>query len=149
MLDPFLGTGTTAVVAKRTHRRWLGIEKDPTYLAAAAKRIAGITPLLANHPLMHETRPPARVPFVQLLEAGLLRAGQTLILDHPPREATILPDGQLQSGEERGSIHQVGARLKGTPACNGWMHWRYLDRHGQWQKLDQLRRQLRDTKGPT
>ena len=76
---------------------------------------------------MHETRQPARVPFSQLLEAGLLRAGQTLILDHPPREATILPDGQLQSGEERGSIHQVGARLKGTPACNGWMHWRYLD----------------------
>ena len=143
VLDPFLGTGTTAVVAKRTHRRWLGIEKDPAYLAIAAKRIAGITPLLENHPLLHETRPPPRIPFPQLLEAGLLRAGQALFLDHPPHEATILPDGQLQVGDDRGSIHQLGARLKGTPACNGWMHWRYLDPQGQWQKLDQLRRQLR------
>ena len=145
VLDPFLGTGTTAVVAKRTHRRWLGIEKDPRYLAAAAKRIAGITPLLDNHPLMHEDHRPKRIPFVTLLEAGLLRAGQSLFLDSPAHEATILPDGQLQCGDERGSIHHIGARLKGTPACNGWMHWRYVDARGQWQPLDTLRRKLRDS----
>ena len=42
-------------------------------------------------------------------------------------------------------IHQIGARLKGTPACNGWMHWRYVDARGQWQPLDTLRRKLRDS----
>jgi site-specific DNA-methyltransferase (adenine-specific) len=40
VLDPFLGSGTTAVVAERLGRRWIGIEKNATYRAAARKRIA-------------------------------------------------------------------------------------------------------------
>ncbi len=39
VLDPFIGTGTTAVVAQRLGRRWIGIEKDPVYYEAALKRI--------------------------------------------------------------------------------------------------------------
>jgi DNA modification methylase len=39
VLDPFLGSGTTAVVAARHRRRWIGIEKDPGYAALAAARI--------------------------------------------------------------------------------------------------------------
>ena len=39
VLDPFLGSGTTAVVAKRLKRRWIGIEKNSTYIKAAKKRI--------------------------------------------------------------------------------------------------------------
>ncbi len=39
ILDPFLGSGTTAVVAKRLGRNWIGIEKNKTYIEAAKKRI--------------------------------------------------------------------------------------------------------------
>lgn len=39
VLDPFLGSGTTAVVAKRLGRRWIGIEKNKKYAKAAVKRI--------------------------------------------------------------------------------------------------------------
>lgn len=39
VLDPFGGTGTTAVVAARLNRRWLLIEKDPRYAAVAQQRI--------------------------------------------------------------------------------------------------------------
>jgi DNA modification methylase len=35
VLDPFLGTGTTAAVAKRLGRRWIGIERDPQYAVLA------------------------------------------------------------------------------------------------------------------
>jgi site-specific DNA-methyltransferase (adenine-specific) len=39
VLDPFLGTGTTAVVCKRLNRKCIGIEKDPNYFIFAMNRI--------------------------------------------------------------------------------------------------------------
>lgn len=40
VLDPFLGSGTTAVVAERLERQWLGIEINPTYIQIAERRLA-------------------------------------------------------------------------------------------------------------
>ena len=39
VLDPFLGSGTTALVARRLGRRTIGIELNPEYAAMAERRI--------------------------------------------------------------------------------------------------------------
>lgn len=44
VLDPFLGSGTTAKMALLHGRRFIGIERDPTYKAIAEKRIADAQP---------------------------------------------------------------------------------------------------------
>lgn len=41
VLDPFLGSGTTAYTAKKLGRRWVGIEKNKQYVALAEKRLLG------------------------------------------------------------------------------------------------------------
>ena len=41
VLDLFLGSGTTAAVAKALNRRYVGIEINPEYCALAEKRIGG------------------------------------------------------------------------------------------------------------
>jgi len=39
VLDPFIGSGTTAVVAKALGRNWVGIEKEKKYVDLANKRV--------------------------------------------------------------------------------------------------------------
>ncbi len=39
VLDPFFGTGTTGVVCKKLGRKFIGIEKNSTYIKEAKKRI--------------------------------------------------------------------------------------------------------------
>jgi site-specific DNA-methyltransferase (adenine-specific) len=41
VLDPFMGSGTTGVVAKRLRRNFIGIEIDARYYAIAKARIEG------------------------------------------------------------------------------------------------------------
>ncbi len=42
ILDPFMGSGTTCVVAKRLKRKYIGIEKQKSYFDLAVKRINSI-----------------------------------------------------------------------------------------------------------
>src|SRR6202165_2477944 len=80
VLDPFCGTGTTGTVAKRLGRRFIGVERDPDYAAAAEQRIAATQPLPAESlaPFMTARERP-RGPFASLIERGLLAAGARLV----------------------------------------------------------------------
>jgi DNA modification methylase len=44
VLDPFLGSGTTAMVAERLGRNWIGIDVNPDFAALARQRIADQRP---------------------------------------------------------------------------------------------------------
>jgi DNA modification methylase len=146
VLDPFLGSGTTAAVAKLLHRRWIGIERDAVYIEAAQRRIDAMLPLaLEALGEYSAAEKPSRVAFGELLKRGYLRAGQTLYLDAPDSTAVILDDGRLQSNGYVGSIHRVGALLKGAPSCNGWAHWYYEDAaDGVKRPIDVLRSRVRE-----
>lgn len=50
VMDIFMGAGTTAVVAKKLHRDWLGIELNPDYVVIALKRIRETE---VNHSIFH------------------------------------------------------------------------------------------------
>ncbi len=145
VLDPFFGTGTTGAVAKKLGRHWIGIERDPEYRRIAQERIDATTP--SNEGALEVgtgRRRTKRIPFGALLEAGLLQPGDVLYLDGDKATATVQADGMVKSGDLTGSIHQVGARLLGVPALNGWEHWYYRDRNtGHLRPVDHLRGLLR------
>jgi len=145
VLDPFLGSGTTAAVARQFHRRWIGIEREAIYIQAAQERIEAMQPVSPDDPLITETtrEKPSRIRFAVLLEQGYLKPGETLYLDSPEATAVILEDGRVKSNGFTGSIHSVGAHLKNTPSCNGWVHWRYVDATGDRLPIDILREQVR------
>jgi modification methylase len=146
VLDPFLGTGTTAAVAKRLHRHWIGIDSHKPYVQAARARVAAVRPLKPSDPLLRASslHKPPRVPFKNLLERGYLRPGQTLYLTRSDYTAVILKDGTLRAGDHEGTIHRLGAQLKNVPSCNGWTQWQYIDQEtGQYRPIDNLRQKVR------
>ena len=49
VLDPFSGSGTTAVVAQQLHRRWLACERNPEYNQWAVRRLVQVP----NNPVQY------------------------------------------------------------------------------------------------
>ena len=48
ILDPFLGSGTTAVAAKLLGRNYIGVEQDAEYMEMARERLRRTTPANDN-----------------------------------------------------------------------------------------------------
>src|SRR5690349_13143769 len=143
ILDPFNGTGTTGAVAVHLGRRYIGIERDPTYAKAAEKRIAAVKPLEAPSlaPFMTAREAP-RVPFAALIERGMITAGARLVDVKKRHKVLVRADGAVALGEQVGSIHRMGALAQGLDACNGWTFW-HLDTPKGLVSIDDLRGQIR------
>ena len=147
ILDPFFGTGTTGVVAKRLNRHWIGIEREIQYVELSRQRIER-EPAPADDLRVFVTPNPRkqpRVPFGILLENGLLRPGQELYLGKTDEiMAQIFTDGTIEYNGQRGSIHQVARQIRQAP-CNGWDQWYYQDAEtGERHPIENLRRLFRE-----
>jgi modification methylase len=139
ILDPFLGTGTTAAVARRLARHYIGIERHPAYVEAALGRVAKIKPGSPESNATTPTRREAvRVPFGSLIERGLLAPGTQLTDRTRKVTATVIADGTIRVGTSQGSIHKIGAEVTNAPSCNGWTFW-HFDRDGTLVPIDVLR----------
>jgi modification methylase len=147
VLDPFSGTGTTGAVARRLRRRFIGIERDADYAAAAQARIAAVEPLpnstLASFMTAREA---PRVPFSALLERGLVAPGIKLVDAKKKHKALVRADGALMFGDAVGSIHRIGALAQGLEACNGWTFW-HVETPSGLTVIDALRARVRAEMG--
>lgn len=147
VLDPFFGSGTTGVVAKRLHRKWIGIEREEKYVRLAQQRLDAVQPEpfdQATFDVRSKKKIASRIPFSALLECGYLKPGQKLYFRKDrARTATIKPDSRLRTchGFE-GSIHKAGAHFMNGSPCNGWEHW-YLEEDAEMIRLDDFRQRYR------
>ena len=78
-----------------------------------------------------------------MLERGLLQPGEVLFDGRKKWFAKVRADGSVISDNSRGSIHSVGAKVQGLPACNGWTFWN-VEIKGQTISIDSLRSFVRN-----
>jgi modification methylase len=147
VLDPFCGTGTTGAVAHRLRRRFIGIEREADYAAAAEDRVSAIEPLPEPTLAAFMTaREAPRVPFSALIERGLVTPGVRLVDAKRRHRALVRADGAIALGEAVGSIHRIGALAQGLEACNGWTFW-HVETAAGLTLIDLLRAQVRAEMG--
>ena len=73
ILDPFLGSGTTATVAKKLGRNYFGIEKEKIYFKAAEQRLNKTKPIKDELlDTLKNNRSKPRIPFGSLVELGII-----------------------------------------------------------------------------
>ena len=142
IFDPFLGTGTTAVVAKKLGRKYFGIEKDKKYFKAANYRI-NKTQIIeeSNLDALENNKSKPRVPFGSLVELGIIKPGTNIFDQKKKINAKIMVDGSIKHSSGEGSIHKVAAKILGTESCNGWTYW-HCNINGSMKPIDNLRQKF-------
>lgn len=80
VLDPFMGSGTTAIAAEHLGREWLGFEISPTYAASTEARLRSQPAVLSYESLRRQPAPDS---------------AETLLED------VVVEDGQLDSNDLR------------------------------------------------
>jgi len=143
ILDPFFGSGTTGAVAKKLGRHFIGLEREEVYAEAARRRIEAVIPLSPDSVAAAPAkRTEVRVPFLSLIEAGHITAGETLTDEKRRFSAKVRADGTLSLTGIVGSIHKIGALAQGLPACNGWTFW-HVERNNKLVVIDSFRTEIR------
>ena len=147
VFDPFLGTGTTAVVAKKLGRNYFGIEKEKKYFEAAKQRLEK-TIKIEDHYLdtIKNNKSKPRIPFGSLVELGIVKPGMSVFDQKKKVNAKIMADGSIKYQNSEGSIHKVAAKIIGAESCNGWTYWHY-NLGGNMVPIDNLRQRLILTTG--
>ena len=142
VFDPFLGTGTTAVVAKKLGRNYFGVEKEKKYFQTSKQRLEK-TIKIEDHYLdtIKNNKSKPRIPFGSLVELGIVKPGMSVFDQKKKVNAKIMADGSIKYQNSEGSIHKVAAKIIGAESCNGWTYWHY-NLSGNMVPIDNLRQRL-------
>ena len=142
IIDPFLGTGTTASVSKKLGRNYFGIEKDRRYFIAAKERINKTLKIEDDFlDTIENNKSKPRIPFGALVELGIIKPGTSLFDQKKKINAKIMADGSLKYKDIEGSIHKIAAKIMGADSYNGWTYWHY-NSNGTNVLIDNLRQRF-------
>ena len=97
-MDPFIGSGTTAVVAKKLQRNFIGIDNNKNYVKLAKQRVTKTKILEKEVVSIAQSRKDLpKVPFGELVEQGIIPPGAILTDAKNIFKAKVKIDGTVTS----------------------------------------------------
>ena len=140
---PFLGSGTTATVAKKLGRNYYGIEKEKKYFKAAIQRLGKTIPLEDNFlDTLKNNRSKPRIPFGSLVELGIIKTrNKYFLIKRKKLWLKLWLMGALNMIKPLDLSIQVAATILGAESCNGWTYW-HCNINGVSVPIDNLRQRL-------
>lgn len=146
VLDPFAGTMTTGVAAKKMGRNYIMLEKDAKYCLHGAKRL--------ENTFFQDTEiaragfdiKPKKVSLPEMISESFLIENEEFFLKNGTSGGYLRRDGKLQVGGEAVNIHTAAALAKGSKALrlNGFDHW-FVIRDDGLVPISKIREDYRST----
>lgn len=143
VLDPFMGSGTTAVVCKKYDRNYIGFEKEEKYLSLIEKRIKETSVSMESDLIDNiYDKKERRVSMKELITKGYLSDKEYLYDSRGQNEAVICHDGTVLINDISYSIHKAAANVLGKENYNGWGYW-FVKRNSQLYSINNFRGEAR------
>lgn len=148
VFDPFGGTMTTAVMAKRMGRKYICIDNNEKYCSYGEERLKKITPLITDIELATFDNKPPKVSFTEMIDAGYFEENEKLYYNNKPY-LFLMHNGKAKTKNgEIIDIHSGIASIKNSASArlNGWKYWSVM-RDNQLVIIDDIRKKyLREVK---
>lgn len=147
VLDPFAGTMTTGVAAKKLGRKYIMIEQDQRYCAYGEKRLTQVEFEDTAIARADYDKKPTKVSMEEMIAAGAFIVGESFYFKTGDAVATLLSDGKLDRGGEITDMHSCAAKARGVKAhrLNGFDYW-YVMRGDNRVSIAEIREQYRKSK---
>lgn len=128
VLDPFAGTMTTAVAAKKLGRHYIMIEKEKKYCDYGSRRVEQTSFEASKLARAEFDRKPLRVSMQEMILAGYFRTGESFCFRDGLPVAKLCSDGKLNLKGEILDMHSCAALAKKVKAkrLNGFDYWHVI-----------------------
>lgn len=147
VLDPFGGTMTTGVAAKKLGRQYIMIERDPEYCKYGEKRLADTVFEDSAIARADYDKKPLKVTMPEMIEARYFIENEDFYFRTGDAVAKLLKDGKLKYEDQILDMHSCAAIARGVKAnrLNGFDYW-YVIRDEKKVSIADVREQYRESK---
>ncbi|WP_406614815.1 DNA-methyltransferase [Mycoplasmopsis hyopharyngis] len=139
ILDPFGGTMTTGVVAKKCGRNYVLIEKDSKYIKYGKKRLDQVEPQIGEIENAIYDIKPLKVSFKEMVKDKYLIIGEKFIHNNGQEAILMNENGQLEYLGKVDSMHQTAATMLNKKIRVNAFDYLNVIRDGQLVSISKIR----------
>lgn len=125
VFDPFGGTMTTAVVAKKMGRKYFSIDSDPNYAKFGKNRVENAKVSIGDIEKATLDIKLPKVPMQELIDEKLFKINEKFYFKKTEKHVVLLSKNKVKLNDDVVDMHRAAALISGRKIerLNGWDFW--------------------------